>query len=135
MPEQVADNFFLSVGAVDLSDHVRTLTLTADGETVDITAMGDTWREFLAGLKTWSLEVEFNQDFDAAEVDATLWPLFGTVPALVMRPDTGVVSATNPEFTGNAVLNSYPPLAGAVGDAHVASVSFTGSGALSRATS
>jgi predicted secreted protein len=134
MAESVASNFFLSVGGVDLSDHVRSLTLSHEGETVDITAMGDTSREMLGGLKSWSMEVEFNQDFAAAKVDATLFPLLATTVALVFRPDTGAVSATNPEFTGNAILTSYPPLAGSVGDAHVTSVSFTGSGDLARAT-
>lgn len=135
MAELIFENAFLSIGGVDLSDHIRQLTLNYQAELQDITAMGDNSRERLGGLKDWSLEAEFNQDFAAAKVDATLFALVGTSVAIVIRPDTGVVAATNPEYTGNAILESYPPLSGAVGDAATAAAGFQGNGDLARATS
>lgn len=134
MAEVVFKNAYITIGGVDLSDHVRQLSISYEAEIQDITAMADNSRARIGGLKNWSVDVEFNQDFAAAKVDATLFALVGTSVALVMRPDAGVVAATNPQFSGSAILASYPPLSGSVGDVHTASVSFQGNGDLTRAT-
>lgn len=134
MAEQVFTNAFLSIGGTDLSDHVRQVTLEYSAELQDITAMGDDTRNRLGGLKDWSISVEFNQDYAASEVDATLFSIVGASSAIVLRPDAGAVSATNPEFTGNAILESYQPMGGSVGDAHVSPATLQGTGDLSRAT-
>lgn len=122
------------VNAVDLSDQVRQVTVSVEADVQENTAMGDTYRSRLGGLKDWSLEIEFNQDFAAGEVDATLWPLIGTPTTVTVKPTSAAVSATNPTFSGSAILNSYPPLSGSVGDVSTASVSFQGAGTLTRAT-
>jgi hypothetical protein len=93
-------NEFLSINAVNLSDHVRSATVTAEATALDSTAMGDSWMENTFGLKSGQLAVEWNDDFAAASVDATLWPLLGTNTAFEVRPDAGVASATNPKYTG-----------------------------------
>lgn len=134
MAEHVFTNAHVSLGGVDLSDHVRQVTLRYSGEPQDITAMSATARARLGGLLDWSLDVEFNQDYAAGEVDATLFSLVSTSVAVVLRPDAGVIGPTNPEFTGNAILENYQPLGGTVGDPHVSPVTFVGNGALARAT-
>ena len=134
MAEQVLTNAHLTVNSVNLSDHVRSITLRYAADLQDITAMSDTTRNRLGGLKDWSFDVEFNQDFAAANVDATLFPIVGSSVAIIVRPDAGAVSATNPNFTGNAIIESYQPVGGAVGDAHTAPVTFQGNGTLTRAT-
>jgi len=123
------------VNSVDLSDQVRQVTLSVEADVQENTAMGDTFRSRLGGLKDWSVEVEFNQDFAAAEVDATLWPLIGTSTTITVKPTSSAASATNPSYSGSVILNAYPPLSGSVGDVAVASVTFQGAGALSRSTS
>ena len=67
-------------------------------------------------------------------MDATLFALVGqaAVVALVIRPDAGAKSATNPEYTGNALLASYSPIGGSVGDVAAAPVTFVGTGDLAR---
>jgi len=135
MAEFVLTNAHLSVATVDLSDHVRQLTLNDGADAPESTAMSATYRARLAGgLKDWSVSVEFNQDYAAGEVDVTLAALVGTSVALVIRADAGAVATTNPEWTGNAILTSYQPMGGSVGDAHVAPATFEGNGALARAT-
>lgn len=133
MAEFVYTNAFLSIGGTDLSDHVRQATLEYNAEMQDKTAMGDLTRTRLGGLKDWTLTLNFNQDFAASNVDATLFPLVGTSVAIILRPDAGVVSATNPNFTGNAILESYAPLGGNVGDMAETPVSFQADGTLTRA--
>jgi hypothetical protein len=124
------------VNSVDLSDHVKSCTLNYEAEMLDDTVMGDTTRSNIAGLLNWSIDVEFLQDFAAAKVDATLFSLIGAAAFTVtVKPTSGSVSATNPSFSGSAVLESYPPMSGSVGDLETASATFRSAGTLARATS
>ena len=129
----VLTNMHLTAGGVDLSDHVRSFTLDYSAELPDDTAMGDDTRSVGAGgLFNWTATVEWLQDFAAAKVDVTLFPLVGTAVALIIRPDAGAKSATNPEFTGSGVLGSYSPITGTVGDQASAPSVFTAATTLAR---
>lgn len=122
------------VNAVDLSDHVKSVTLNAPADLLEDTAMGDTFKSRIAGLKDWSITAEFHQDFAASKVDATLFPLIGAAAFTVtVKPTSAAVSATNPSYSGLMVLEGYPPLSGTVGDLASASVTFQGAGTLTRA--
>lgn len=105
------------VNSVNLSSWCRSLTINYEAEMLDDTTMGTSGtRSNRPGLKNWSVDASFLQDFAAGSVDATLFPLIGAVPfPITMKPTSGAVSATNPEYQGNAVLESYPPIAGEVG--------------------
>tara|TARA_R110002110_G_scaffold115958_10_gene287250 strand:+ start:2755 stop:3162 length:408 start_codon:yes stop_codon:yes gene_type:complete len=135
MAELVFDNVFLSLDGTDLSDHVRQVTLTYQAELQDKTAMSDNTRSRLGGLKDWSLSVEFNQDFAASEVDVTIFSLVGTTFTVILRPDAGSVSTTNPNYTGTGILEEYTPIGGSVGDVAIAPITIQAAGDLSRATS
>jgi hypothetical protein len=135
MAELVFTDAFVEINSVDLSDHVRQVTLNYSAELQDSTAMGDTTRERLGGLKDWSLTVEFNQDFAASEVDATLFSIVGTVFGVEVRATSSARSATNPGYNGNGILESYAPFGGGVGDLLVAPVTIQAAGTLSRSTS
>jgi hypothetical protein len=126
----------VTVNTVDLSDHVKSCTVNYEAEMLDDTVMGDTTRSNLAGLLNWSIDVEFLQDFAAAKVDATLFALIGSASfTVIVKPTSGSVSSTNPSFSGSVVLESYPPMSGAVGDLETASATFRSAGTLTRATS
>ena len=135
MAKFVYKNAHLSINAVDLSDRVESLTLNYGAETPEVTAMGDGTRTRVPSFIDWSIEVQFRQDFAASNVDATLFSLVGAAAfAIIIRPDAGVIGATNPEFTGNALLTSYNPLSGGVGDVAAAPATLMGDGVLARAT-
>ena len=116
--------------SVDLSNHVRSLTLTYEAEMLDDTVMGTSGtRSNRPGLKNWSFEVTFLQDFAAGSVDATLFPLVGAVAfPVTSKPTSAAVSVTNPQYSGNAILESYPPIAGEVGAMAEATASFRAGG-------
>ncbi len=86
MAEFVFTDASVVINAVDLSDHVRQVTLNYSAELQDDTAMGDDTRSRIGGLKDWSMELEFNQDFAAAEIDVTLFPLVGSTFAVTLKP-------------------------------------------------
>jgi hypothetical protein len=135
MATYVALDHRITINSVNLSSAVRKATLQVSVNEVTDTAMGDTWVSRLGGLRDYRLTVEFNQDFAASQVDATLWPLLGTVVAFTARPTTGAISATNPEYQGSVLITDYTPIEGQVGDLAMFSVTWPGSGPLTRATS
>ena len=131
---------YVSINSVDLSDHVRSCSVSYSAELQDSTAGGATTRGNIAGLLDWTVDVEFNQDYAAAKVDATLFSLVGAAEfAIEVRPTSSAVSSTNPKYTADAVLESYQPMGGAVGDIHVTPISMrpgdSSANVLTRATS
>ena len=138
MAIEILKDAFVSINAVDLSDHVESVELPDSVELQDATVMGDTARRRLGGLRDWTLTVNWRQDFAAAKVDATLQPLIGVETAIKVRKSkTDAISATNPEYQGNGMLEELPLVAGAVGEVHNVSTAFRCSDgvALIRATS
>jgi hypothetical protein len=126
-------NEYVSINAVAMTDHVRQATLTAEATVLDATAMGDGWVKNTFGLKSGQLSVEFNDDTAAAQVDALLWPLFATNVPFEVRLDAGVVSATNPKYTGLVGISNFQA-GGSLNEVARKSLTFPVSGAITRAT-
>lgn len=124
---------FVSINAVNLSDHVRAATLAVEASALDSTAMGDDWTEVTGGLKSGTLTIEFLDDFAASNVDATLWPTFGTVVAFEVRIDDAAVSATNPKYTGSVFIQQHS-VGGSLNEMAMKSLTLPTSGAVTRAT-
>lgn len=124
----------VELNAVNLSSLTRKVTLTPSADAQESTAMGATYRARLGGLKDWKVEIEFNQDYAASLVDVTLFPLLGSTFTVKIRPTTGAISTTNPEYQGTGLLTEYTPIDGSVGDLATAKVSIMGAGTLTRAT-
>lgn len=127
------NNAYITIATVDLSDHAATVTIDTGVETLDSTAMGSGTRTMIGGLATWTVTVEFFQDFAASKVDATIASLTNRLAALVIKPNGGTTGATNPKWTGTGLLSSYNPLSGSVGDIGKTSLSFVANTALVRA--
>lgn len=135
MASLVLTDAVVTVNAVDLSDFVTSVTISIEVDDQEDTAMGDSYRSRVPGLKEFSVDIDFNTDFAASAVDATIWPLVGTVTAVTVKPTSAATAATNPLYSGNVLVTEYSPLDGGVGDLSTTSVSWPSAGALSRATS
>lgn len=137
MASFVFTDAFVSIGGTDVSDHVKSVSLSYSADTPEKTAMGDGTHIYIAGgLKNWSVDIEFYQDFASSNVDSILFAGVGTSMALIIRPvASSSVGATNPNFTGSGILESYNPLEGSVGDMAMTKAAFKAGGTLSRATS
>jgi len=131
----VLNDASVTINSVDLSDHVSSVTLEISADEIMTTSMGSTFQERVGGLKDGSLSIEFQNDFAASEVDATLWPLFGTVTSFVIKPTSDAVSSTNPSYSGNILINQHIPVGNAVGELATMSVAYPTSGTITRATS
>jgi len=125
----------ITINSISLGNRANNVELNFEVDSVEITAFGDTGHKFTGGLQNVSCNIEFMQDFAASNVEATIYPLVGTTTTVIIKPTSGAVSATNPSYTiSDAFLASHQPVAGAVGELAMTSLSFTG-GVLAKATS
>lgn len=125
----------ITINSVALSDHANSVTLNYEVDSVEVTAFGNGGHVFTGGLQNNSIDIELMQDFAAANVEATVYPLVGTTTTVVIKPTSGAVSTTNPTYTiTGAYLAAHTPVAGAVGELAMTSISFTG-GTLVKTTS
>lgn len=116
----------ITINSVDLSDFATSVTLSIEVDEQEDTAFGDTYRSRIGGLKDYTLDIEWNQDFAAGAVDATLWPLLGTVTTWSVKATSDATAATNPLYSGSVLVNQYTALDGAVGDKASLSTSWPG---------
>lgn len=130
MPAEVITDAFISVNGIDLSDQVKQVTINYSAEIKDdFGVMGDKSIRRGVGLKDWSMGIEFLQNFDAAKVDATIFPLVGAAefPMKVRKSKTDAISATNPEFQGNGLIDGdYSILGASVGETSNTSITVVG---------
>lgn len=126
MAKTILTDAHITVGGVDLSDHASSVEITTEYEDQDVTGFGSALREHKLGLGDGSITINFFQDFAASSVDATLYPLAGsnTATAIVVKPTSGAVSATNPSYTMQGILANYSPLSGSVGEPSATEVTF-----------
>ena len=117
----------ISINTVALSTRANSVEITYEKDSIETTAFGDTGHKFTGGLENNSVSIELMQDFAAANVEATVFPLVGTTTTLVFKPTSAVVSATNPSYTiTGAYLASHTPIAAAIGELAMTSLTFTG---------
>lgn len=132
MGKNALTNAYLTVNAVDLSNRLRSLSAPESVDVVDVSSMGDGTHDRRGGLKDHSGSAEFNQDYAAGSVDATLAGLVGSVVAIAWRAVNAAISTTNPERQSNVLITSYEPLAGSVGDADIAKLTWQAAGPITR---
>ena len=135
MAKFVITNPAVTVGGVDLADHIASVTLTESYAEVATTAFGDTAVTRIAGLGDHSVSLDFHEDFSAGEVHATIAPLIGATTTVSVKPVNETTSATNPSFSMTVLVTEWPLLNGAVGDLASASITWPVSGAITTATS
>jgi hypothetical protein len=119
----------LKINAIDLSDHVTSVTLNQAFDELEVTAMGDTAHKFVKGLESATLTVSFLNDTattPANSVLATLQGVYGTTTAVKMLQDkSAVVSASNVLYTFDVLVNNLTPINGATGDMATMDITFT----------
>ena len=115
MAKFVATDYRITINGTDFSSSLAAATLDISAAEQEVTAFGDTFVQRIAGLKDASVTLDFHQDFGAASVDATLFPLLGGNATVVVIPNGTAVSATNPSYTGVFLVEGYS-VEGSVGE-------------------
>ena len=131
----VATDFSVSInGSTALASYLTQVELKTTANDITTTAFGSTWVTRVAGLKEGSLTLNFNQDYAASTVDATLWPLLGSNATVVIKPTSSAVSSANPAYTAICLVTDLTPVSGQIGDLATFSVTWPTSGTVTRAT-
>jgi len=135
MSKFVLTNPEITVGGVDLSDHIGSVSVTESYAEVATTEFGDTAVTRIAGLGDHSVSLDFHEDFSSGEVHATIAALVSSTTTVTVKPTSDATSATNPQFSMTVLVTEWPLLNGSVGELASASVTWPVSGAITTATS
>jgi hypothetical protein len=102
----------------DVSDYVKSVTINYTADMVEDTAMGDGTHSKKPGLKDWSVDIEFYQDFVDNGLDEDMWTLIsgGLSVNFEIRPTSAARGAANPAYTGLGQIESWGPIQGSVGE-------------------
>ena len=137
MAKFLATQFQVSLNGTDLTNSLHAVTLDVMSSEVDTTTFGTSstvYKTVVGGILSGSAKLDFYQDYAAASVDATIFPLLNTVGTLVIKPAGTATSATNPAYTVSCLINGYTPISGSIGDLSSFSVTWPTSGSVTRAT-
>jgi len=137
MAKIVLGNAYAAVASNNLSGYIESVEISEEVDLQEATVMGDAAKRRLAGLKDWTLTLNFRQDVAGSAIDSILHPLFGTEVTVEIRAVNTTVGSDNPKFTGSGILSSYQPVGGSVGQTHngKAVINCSNGAALTRATS
>ena len=130
----VITNANVSIGGVDLSSHITKVTLSTTRAEIETTTFGNTAVRRVAGLADSSVAIDFNQDFAAASVETTLYPLIGSTAAIIVKPNGTATGTANPSYTFNALVTEWMPLDAQVGELAAASITWPIDGTIAKAT-
>ena len=134
MPRIVLTNAFVSVGGVDLSSLVASVTLNSTYDVVETTAFSSTSAKTrVAGLQDNSITLEFQQDYATSQVEQTIYPLLGAASTVIVKPNGATTGAFNPSYTCSAIISEWTSINGSVGELATASVTWPVTGVVTKA--
>jgi len=127
----IITNAVITINSVDLSAHISKVEISEEIEEHDTTnfASGG-FVERIGGLGDATFTVDLFQDWASGAVNATISPIVGTVVPVKVKPTSGAISATNPEYQFNVTILEWTPLSAAVGEVPTVSVSWPISGVI-----
>ena len=125
----------LTVNAVDLSDHVTSVSISRSFDELEVTAMGDSGHKFVKGLEASSITIDFLNDTATGEVLQTLQAAWGTNVTVTAKQTSEAVSAANPLYTMSCLINNTTDINGSVADLSMQSLTFNVNGTIAVTTS
>lgn len=136
MAKYVVAGTTVTLNGSDVSSNVARAEIVINSAEVDTTDFGSNgWTEVVGGLKSGSVSLDFHSDFGSGAVSNLLQDLVGTIGTVTVIAANGTAaSATTPTYTAECLINSFTPIAGAVGDLATFSVTFPTTGEVTYAT-
>jgi hypothetical protein len=131
---QVITNAAVTIGGVDLSQHITKVTLSSTRAEIETTTFGNSAKRRVGGLADNSVSIDFNNDYSGASVESTLYPLLGSTAQVQVWPNGTTTGTANPKFTFNVLVTEWPSLDAQVGELTTASVTFPIDGTVAKAT-
>lgn len=135
MAKYVVTSQKVTVNGTDVSDVCARAELVLNAAEVETTDFGSAgWTEVIGGLKSGQVTLDFHADYGVGGVSSLFSNLVGTIGTVVVIANGTAKSASTPEWTAPVMINSFTPVAGAVGDLATFSVTFPTTGAVTYAT-
>lgn len=135
MAKYVVTSQKVTLNGSDVSDACARAELVLNAAEVETTDFGSGgWTEVVGGLKSGQLTLDFHSDFGVGAVSSLFQNLVGTIGTFVVIANGTAASAQTPAYSATALINSFTPVAGAVGDLATFSVTFPTTGAVGYAT-
>ena len=131
---QVITNAAVTIGGVDLSQHITKVTLSTTRAEIETTTFGNTAKRRVAGLADNSASFDFNNDYIGATVESTLYPLLGSTAQVQVSPNGTSTGTANPKYTFNVLVTEWTPLDAQVGELTTASITWPIDGTVAKAT-
>ena len=136
MAKTAIGDVYVELGTENVSSRVESVKVTLGRSAVDVTAMGDSWADFVTGgIARWAVTLGLYQDYASSEV-----PIYTLIKTMVtteltgttflVRPTSAVASWSNPQLSGAVTLDSdFDFLNAAVNTANKFTVTLRGMGA------
>lgn len=128
----------VSLDAVNVSNRVKSVALPMSIAELDATLMGSETEIKEPGLKSFSAEITFLNDFSVGDLDEDIFALWDgrTKFAIAIRKsDTDAIGTSNPEYQFTGFITAWNPTDGAtVGELAGATLSLANTTVLTRAT-
>jgi hypothetical protein len=124
---KLATNAAPTTPSIDISAYVTNAVINQIVDELEVTSMGSTAHQFVAGLQSATFSVDLINDWAAASVNETLSAAFGkTLAVSVITVKGTAVSATNPTYQFSILVNNLTPIGqGGVSEIATSSLSFT----------
>lgn len=134
MAKQVIKVGVVTLGGVDYSAQIANASIEITVEEGDTTNYaGDGWKERVAGLKSYQLNLEFKKDALLSGLDAAIRAVINGATGLTAwtsKMTSGAISTDNPEFSGSVLVTNWNTGPGPLGQVYGGSVTWPGSGAV-----
>ena len=141
MPKQVLTDVVVTLNGTAISQNVNSVEISQTSDAIETTSFDSAtagWRTFTGGLKQASLTLNLLNDYASTALDGVINGLFNTIATVTVFPagttTGGSAGTSNPRYTLACLVNNTQPIAGAVGDLAVQSLTWQVTGAVTRAT-
>ena len=133
----ILKNNALVLSGLNFSSVVTRCELVFNAELVDETAMGDSTRTRIAGLKDWTVTADLHNDWKAlSTLSHALWAFVGGSSFNVaVYPSGTAVGVANPRFSGAGILQDMVPVGAGVGEMDATRITILAAGDLAKSTS
>ena len=105
------------IDGVDMTDFTSQVSIEQSLDDVDVTTFGSGGvRERIAGIGDGSFGISMFQSWETNAVNDTLSGIVGTVVAVKVKPTSGAISATNPEYQFDVLITEWTPMQASAGE-------------------
>lgn len=135
MARFVGNDFSIEINSVDYSNSIAAVTLEMSANAVETSSFGSDFVSRIGGLKDASITLDWHADFASGGIDSVIFPLLGQAATVVVKPTAEAVSANNPSYTGEFLVEGYS-VEGSVGELSTFSTTWSqaGTAGVTRAT-